>query len=61
MSLDDRVIIFGSTAGEGTTSDIGVYKDASWYTIGKLKSPRHSYGAVVQAGIVMIIGGRGTQ
>ena len=53
------MIIFGSTAGEGTETDIGVYKAGDWYTIGKLKSQRHSYGAVVQAGIVMIVGGEG--
>ena len=39
---------------------IGVYKSKSWTSIGTLKQPRYSYGAVEQNGIVMIVGGRRT-
>ena len=60
MSLDDRVIIFGTTL-ETTDPTIGVY-NGNWYSIGKLKSKRYCcYGAVEQAGIVMIVGGRDPQ
>merc|ERR1711953_1301343 len=58
VSLVDRVIIFGSTTGG--SPKIGVYKSGSWYSIGQLKSPRFSYGAVEQSGTVMIVGGRDT-
>ena len=61
MSLDDRVIIFGTTAAEGATTDIGVYKAGNWYSMGQLNSRRVSYGAVEHDGIVMIVGGDGIQ
>ena len=58
VSLPDRVIIFGSDV---YSSNIGVYKDGSWYSIGQLKDTRSSYGAIEQAGTVMIVGGDGTR
>ena len=61
VSLADRVIIFGSTSTEATSTEIGVYKGGNWSSIGVLKSPRYSYGAVEYDGIVMIVGGRNSQ
>ena len=57
VSLSDRVIIFGSTAFSNSPN-IGVYKAGSWSSLGQLKSPRYGYGAIEQAGKIMIIGGR---
>ena len=61
VSLADRVIIFGSTSTKATSPEIAVYKAGSWSSIGVLKSPRYSYGAVEYNGIVMIVGGRNSQ
>ena len=58
--MDDRVIIFGTTYSYNSHK-IGLFKSGSWSSIGKLKSPRQSYGAVEQNGIVMIVGGLETQ
>ena len=57
MSLADRVIIFGSTYDSNHSPKIGVYQAGNWYSIGQLKSGRSAYGAVEQAGTVMIVGG----
>ena len=61
VSLPDRVIIFGSSWWSNTSPTIGVYKAGSWSSLGQLKSTRWGYGAVEQAGKVMIVGGYGTE
>ena len=60
VSLEDRVILFGSTAN-GNAQDIAEFKSGEWSSIGKLKSVRYGYGAIHQYRNVMIIGGRKTQ
>ena len=60
LSLQDRVIVFGSNAWSSSPK-IGVYKSGSWSSIGQLKHPRSYYGAVEQNGMAMIIGGSGTR
>ena len=63
VSIEDRIILFGSTFRSSTMSNtVTQYKSGKWSKIGsELESPRHSYAAVYNNGMVMIIGGEGEQ
>lgn len=63
ISMEDRIILFGSTFISSTMSNtVTQYKSGKWSKIGsELESPRHSYAAVYNNEMVMIIGGEGKQ
>ena len=63
VSLEDRVIVFGTTYSAYPSSpQICQYRNGRWNgSLGQLESPRAAYGAVDYEGIVMIVGGEDTQ